>query len=178
LDNCENLTTIIVGDTNECLKEKLDKLKNIIIIHKNTSIFTTYNDDIEKITTDKEFLISLLKYLQIKFNKSVPFKCLIRKINKYNRKYMKLPTPEYLKNIRNEQDIISMEELKNIPKKRIVLIEEINGKYNGFDVINLRKLLFASEKEKYINPLTTNKISENDMDKILNANVKCINYFY
>ena len=91
---------------------------------------------------------------------------------------MKLPTPEYLKNIRNEQDIISMEELKNIPKKRIVLIEEINGKYNGFDVINLRKLLFASEKEKYINPLTTNKISENDMDKILNANVKCINYFY
>ena len=178
LSGCSNLTTAIVDNPTEYLKKRLEQLKNITIINKSDScIFTTYNDDIEKITTDKDFVVNLLKYLQIIFNKSIPFKYLIKKINKYNSKYRKLPTLEYLKNVRNEQDIVSMEELKDIPKKRIILIEEMNGTYNGFDVVNLRKLLFVDKKEKYMNPLTTNKISDDDMKKILNVDIRCINYF-
>ena len=166
LCGCSNSTTVIVDNPNEYLQKILEQLNNITIINKSDSgIFTTYNNDIEKITTDKDFLASLLKYLQIKFNKLIPFKYLIKKINKYNSKYRKLPTLEFLQNVRNEQYIVSMEELKEIPKKRIILIEEINGTYNGFDIVNLRKMLFADKKEKYINQLTTNKISDDDMKK-------------
>ena len=155
----------------------LGNMQNITIINKfNSYIFTTYDKDIEKMD-DKKFIMRLLKYLKIGFNRTIPLKYLIRKIYRYNNKYHKLATTKDLTNIRNEQDIFSMEELKDVPKKRLILIEKIVDTYNGFDVIQLRKFLFDDKKEKYINPLTTNKISEEDMDKILKADIKCIKYF-
>jgi hypothetical protein len=172
---------------NEYLKKILGNMENITIIDRyNSNIFTTYGNDIEKINADKKFVIDLLKYLKIKFNKTIPLKYLKKKIHKYNNRYNKLPTMKELENVRNEndifsgeelKDIFSGEELKDIPKERLVFIEKIDDTYNGFDVMHLRKYLFENKKEIYINPLTTNKISEYDMNKILKIDIRSINYF-
>jgi len=156
---------------------KLTSSRIININYRESYVFATYNNDIKKITTDRCFLISLLKYLQIKINGSDSFEDLITIINNYNLKYRILPTSEFLKNVRNEQDIITLEYLKDIPEKRIVLIEKRNGKHDGFDVINLRNWLSTDKKEKRVNPLTTNEINNDDMKKINGVNVNCINYF-
>jgi len=59
----------------------------------------------------------------------------------------------------------------------LVFIEEINATYNVFDVMALRKYLFDKKKNEYMNQLTTNKICESDMSKVLNVNVRQLNYF-
>ena len=41
----------------------------------------------------------------------------------------------------------------------------------------LRKYLFDKKKNEYMNQLTTNKICESDMSKVLNVNVRQLNYF-
>ena len=84
---------------------------------------------------------------------------------------------EELKKCRNDKDPITHEDLKNIPEQRLVLINEHNGMFDCFDVVILRKFLFDAEKEKYLNPLTMSKINEYDVNKILNINIACINYF-
>jgi len=139
--------------------------------------FTTFHNDIEKILTDKGFVLSLLKYLRINFKRIDSFVNLRKIIIEHNDEYQILPTPEYLKNVRNTQDPFLGKDLKDIPEKRIVLVEEIDGTYNGFDVMALRKYLFDKKKNEYINPLTTNKICEHDMMKLLYANVRQLNYF-
>ena len=84
---------------------------------------------------------------------------------------------EELKKCRNDKDPITYEDLKDIPEKRLVLINEHNDMYDCFDVVTLRKFLFEKKREEYLNPLTMLKISDIDLGKILSVNIRCINYF-
>jgi len=78
---------------------------------------------------------------------------------------------------RNDSDIFTMDKIEDIPYGRLIFIEEINGEYNAFDIIKLRKHLFTNNIDGYKNPLTTNEILSNDLNKILNTNVRQIKYF-
>jgi hypothetical protein len=46
-----------------------------------------------------------------------------------------------------------------------------------FEIINFRKYLFNNKKEIYINPYTTLRISEDDLKKILNVDIKKLKFF-
>ena len=86
-------------------------------------------------------------------------------------------TEKELKKCRCDKDPITYEDLKNIPEQILVLINEHNGMYDCFDVVTLRKFLFDNKNDKYFNPLTMVEIDDVDMKKILNVNIRHINYF-
>ncbi len=70
-----------------------------------------------------------------------------------------------------------MEYLKNIAKIRLIMLNEINGKYYCFDVIALRNFIFQKKNDKYKNPYTNTEFSRADIDKILNVDIRKIKYF-
>jgi len=178
LSDCSKLTTIIINDeVNEQLIKKINKLKNVKFVHKNSNCFSNYHDDLEKIRNNKKFAQKLLKYLAIPFNKKRSHNQLLKKLKLTNKQHHKKMPMNKLPVCRNEYDIFTFEEIKNIPLKKLVFIEKINDTYNAFDVVQLRKHIFDTNKNKYNNPLTTNKICEDDLEKILKVNMRQINYF-
>ena len=102
---------------------------------------------------------------------------MIKKLAYYKKKYNSLPKKEELAKCRNEEDIFTGIEIKYIPREKLVLINELNCRYDCFDVIQLRKYLFVPRTGKYLNPYTRTEINENDINKILGANIKLIYYF-
>lgn len=175
LSECDMLSTIILNQNNDLLYNAIKKLSNVEII-LGKYFFVTYQNDQIKFVNNKQFVVQLMKYLEIKFNKHIPNRYLIKKLNKYCGKYNR-QSKTIANKCKNQYDIFSMEDLCDIPKRKIILIEKNNETYCGFDVILLRKYLFENKKEKYINPLTTNEICDNDIDKILKTNVKRLEYF-
>ena len=162
---------------NECFEKVINNFINngMNVTHKDNVQFTKFQNDLQKIKTDEEFCKKLLNYLGLQ--KKGSHKILINQLRYNYKQYNKKKTLHKLPKSRNDQDIFTMEDIKNIPFKRLVFIEEINTTYNAFDVIALRKYLFDKKKNEYINPLTTNKICKSDMSKILNVNVRQLNYF-
>ena len=73
---------------------------------------------------------------------------------------------------KNDYDIFTGVEIKEVPKKKLIVIDNYY-----FDVIPLRKYFFRKENNNYNNPYTTLKIKQEDLDKILKADIKKINYF-
>jgi len=174
LNECYGLVTIIINnETSELLRYKIENFVNINIINNDIQ-FTNFNNDMEKITTDKEFCKKLIKYLGLQ--KSGSHKSVIKQLTYLSKQYKKNGSNK-LQKYRNEQDLFSGEEICDIPEKRLVCVENINGTYNVFDVVLLRKYLFDKKKNEYRNPLTTNKICDDDLNKILNVNVRQLNYF-
>ena len=102
---------------------------------------------------------------------------MIKKLWYIWKKYNSLLEKKELKKCRNEEDVFTGIEIKCIPREKLVLINELNCKYDCFDVIQLRKYLFVPRTEKYLNPYTRTEINENDINKILGANIKLIYYF-
>ena len=178
LSGCSNLESIIINnEMNECFKNMIDYFINngINVIYKDNVQFTKFQNDLQKIKTDKEFCKNLLNYLGLQ--KKGSHKILINQL-RYDHKQCNKKRPlNKLPKSRNDQDIFTMEDIKNIPFKGLIFIEEINGAYNAFDVMALRKYLFDKNQKEHINPLTTNKICESDMVNILNVNVRQLNYF-
>lgn len=84
---------------------------------------------------------------------------------------------EELKQCINNECLFTMDEIKDMPKKKLVMISKTNDKYYCFDVTLLKKLLFIPNNDEYLNPYTRQKISPEDLNKILNADIKMINYF-
>ena len=166
LNSCTGLTTIIIESENEHLLKILKYIPDVTILLNKDKDFKSFKQDIERMKNDKKFTKNVLTYLDIKHNKKLSNKKLIKKVNILNEQYNKLLDNETLAKCRNDIDPISLEELKNIPMKRIVLIDEINDTYNGFDILLLREHLFGNKKEKYMNPLTTNILSDQDIKKL------------
>jgi hypothetical protein len=170
LSDCTKLRTVIAAN-NECFLRALNDIPGVevhVCIHVKS-----FKEDIGRMHNDKQFLREVLRYLKIRYRKTSK-KYLIKEIYSYNKKYNRLPDEKTLGLCRNDIDPISLEELKTIPAERLVLIEEINGTYNGFDVVPLKYL--CSEKG-YINPLTTNRMFEGDVNKILRVDMRKIKYF-
>ena len=119
----------------------------------------------------------LLKYLNIKFHKKTSHNVLIKKLLYIWKKYNSLLEKKELEKCRNEEDIFTGIEIKHIPREKLVLINEMNCKYDCFDVIQLRKYLFVPKTKIYLNPFTRTEINENDVNKILNVDIKLIYYF-
>lgn len=69
-------------------------------------------------------------------------------------------------------DPFTMEDIKDIPKKKLISIDNYY-----FDVTALREYLFRRENIKYCNPFTTLELKNNDLDKILNVDSRKIYYF-
>ena len=178
LYGCANLTTIIINDKlNEQLNDKINNLKNVAIVYKNSNYFSNYHDDLEKLKNDKKIAQNLFEYLTIPFNKKRSHKQLLKRLKLTNKQHHKKMPINKLPVCRNEHDIFTFEEITNIPLKKLVFIEKINDTYNAFDVVQLRKHIFDKKKNEYNNPLTTNKIREEDLEKILKVNMRQINYF-
>jgi hypothetical protein len=53
-----------------------------------------------------------------------------------------------------------MEDLKNIKKIKLIMLNEINGKYYCFDVIALKKFIFQKHNNEYKNPYTNTEFSK------------------
>ena len=181
LSGCSNLTTIIINDElneqlNEQLNNEINKSKSTIV-HKNSNYFNNYHNDLEKLKNDKKFAQELFKYLTIPFNKKRSHEQLLKQLKLTNKHHHKKMPINKLPICRNEYDIFTFEEIKNIPLKKLVFIEKINDTYNAFDVMQLRKHIFDKKKNEYNNPLTTNKICEEDLEKILKVNTRQIIYF-
>ncbi len=77
----------------------------------------------------------------------------------------------------NIDELFTMEELKNIPKGKLIFVNKANGKYYCFDVIALRNFIFQKQNDKYKNPYTNAEFSQEDIDKILNVDIWKIKYF-
>jgi len=152
-------------------------MQNITIINKNGNIFKTYTEDIKNIKNSKQFVKELFKYLNVGVSKKKTHKKLVKYLKYLNNRYTKRITEEELQKCRNNKDPITYEDLKDIPEQRLVLINEHNDMYDCFDVVTLRKYLFDNKKDKYFNPLTMSEIDDVDMKKILNVNIRHINYF-
>jgi len=177
LNECRHINLILINMSIEFFKNKIPEYLQNSVKCKNDVPFTMYLDDIDKINNNKQFCRLLLKWLGAKYKNYSTHKSLINKLKNLNTLNTKCMQPSELQNIRNTVEIFSMEEIQNIPYARLVLIEELNGTYDAFDVIELRKYLFGEKKNEYKNPLTTNKISEFDMNKILKVNIRELNYF-
>ena len=84
---------------------------------------------------------------------------------------------EELKLCRNTECLFTMDSLTEIPKEKLILINKKNELYDCFDVLPLRNFLFQKQNNKYLNPYTRSEISKEDINKILNVNIKKIKYF-
>jgi hypothetical protein len=182
LYGCFRLNYMIVNNNNNdkvnCIMKKIKEYNpNMELIIKYTLIFKTLNEDIEFILKDKNFTKELMNYLEIKFQKKNSHKVLLKKINKIKEEYLKNPSDEYLSLCVNNECIFTMEELKEIPKKKLIQLNEQNGKYYCFDILALREYIFKKKNNKYINPYTTIKFTAGDIDKILKTDIKKIKYF-
>jgi hypothetical protein len=120
----------------------------------------------------------LLSWLNIKYidenNHNVLINKLISNKDKYNSK---LSEEEIEEKCMNVDELFTMEELKNIPKGKLIFLNENKGKYHCFDVIALRNFIFQKQNDKYKNPYTNTEFSQEDINKILNIDIRKIKYF-
>jgi hypothetical protein len=176
LSYCKNLTTIIIND-NDAIKEKVKNLGVNIEIKSNCE-FNTYDKDIDKIKSDKQYTKRLLNWLNIKYAKKNSHNILINKIISEKDKYnCKLSEGEINAICINNDELFTMEELKNIQNGKLVFLNGNKGKYYCFNVIALRNFIFQKQNDKYINPYTNTEFSQEDINKILNVDIKKIKYF-
>jgi hypothetical protein len=78
----------------------------------------------------------------------------------------------------NNNELFTMENLKNVPKGRLVFLNENKGKSYCFDVIALKNYMSKKTKnEMHKNPYTNMNFSQEDINKILNIDVGKIKYF-
>jgi G:T-mismatch repair DNA endonuclease (very short patch repair protein) len=168
--------TIII-DSDEIIKSKVENLGLNVEIKSNCE-FNTYDKDIDKIKSDKQYTKRLLSWLNIKYidenNHNVLINKLISNKDKYNSK---LSEEEIKVTCMNIDELFTMEELKNIPKGKLIFLNENKGKYYCFDVIALRNFIFQKQNDKYKNPYTNTEFSQEDIDKILNVDIRKIKYF-
>jgi hypothetical protein len=141
---------------------------------KNNCEFNTYNKDIEKIKSDINFTKRLLDWLNIYYTEEDNHNILIQKLEKYTDK---ITESEIEEKCINKEELFTMEDLKNIAKIKLVMLNEINGKYYCFDVIALRNFIFQKQNDKFKNPYTNTDFSQADIDKILNVDITKIKYF-
>ena len=102
---------------------------------------------------------------------------LIKKINKEKEKYNATLSKDELEMCINSEELFTMEEIKNIQKRRLIKIVQTNNKYFCFDAILLIKFIFKKNNLIYKNPYTNISFTEHDINIILNVNVKKIKYF-
>jgi hypothetical protein len=72
----------------------------------------------------------------------------------------------------HETELFTGEDIELIPREYLISIDNYY-----FEIINFRKYLFDNKKEIYINPYTTLRISDKDLHKILNVNIKKLEFF-
>jgi hypothetical protein len=120
----------------------------------------------------------LLSWLNIKYIDENNHNILINKLTSERDKYnSKLSEEEIKASCMNIDELFTMEELKNIPKGKLIFVNKANGKYYCFDVIALRNFIFQKQNDKYKNPYTNAEFSQEDIDKILNVDIWKIKYF-
>ncbi len=178
LSHASDLAAIIIDtDTNEIIKSKVENLGLNIEI-KSDCEFNTYNKDVDKIKSDEQYTKRLLSWLNIKYIDENNHNILINKLTSERDKYTsKLSEEEIKETCINNEELFTMEELKNISKGELIFLNKVNGKYYCFDVIALRNFIFQKQNNKYINPYTNTKFSQEDVDKILNVDIRKIKYF-
>jgi hypothetical protein len=178
LGGCKRLTYVIVNEENEYLINKIKETNpNIEIKTKNTIIFRNYEEDKDKIRTDRNFAEELMEYLEIEHKEENSHENLQETLRKIKEEYDMKMNDEDLNICINNECIFTMEELKNVPKKKLIMIDEHNGKYYCFDVITLRNFIFQKQNNKYENPYTRSELKKEDIDKILKVDIKKIKYF-
>jgi hypothetical protein len=181
LYGCSGLNYIIINYNNIHIIENIEKIKqynpNIEIKMINTLKFKNFNDDMEIILKNKIFVKELMNYLEIKFHKKNSHKVLLKKIYKIKEEYTVKPSENYLKFCLNTECIFTLDELKEIPIKKLIQLSRYKDKYYCFDVLYLKEYIFKKESDKYINPYTKIKFTEEDIDKILKVDLKKIKYF-
>ena len=95
----------------------------------------------------------------------------------YRRYSNKKLSEEELNLCRNKECLFTFEPIENIPKEKLIMINEYNGLYDCFDLLSIRQLLFQQKNNVYLNPYTRTEINKEDINKILNINIKRIKYF-
>lgn len=182
--NNKNLKTIFVDDSSDKFIELLKFELKPAMLHSKIDVvidgfyLCKYENDIEKINNNESYCKKLLNFLDVHIDNSCDHASLINKIDEIHNQYNILVSDEIVNSCRNETEMFTGIDLKDLPIKKIVLIENINDTYNGFDIVALRKYLFVCKKDDIcVNPFTMNVLCEDDMHKILNVNVNMINYF-
>lgn len=174
--NCKNIIDYIniFNDIDNNINNKMEidnEYDNIDlfkknIISKNTSFYKVY------------FIRQMIKYHNLPIN-SKQSKCLL--VNEIYNYYIKLHNQEAhidkiikiqslmrmkliinIKNCKNEEEIMSLESLYNIPLLYFIRIMDNNGYYYGFDIRSIIEIIKNDGK----NPYTLNKINENELNKI------------
>jgi hypothetical protein len=178
LYDCPGLTSIICLDNDNLITDIIKQnYPNVEIKIKDAVAFKTWNEDKEKILKEKIFVKDLMKHLGIKFSKKNSHNYLIKILDKIKEKYNTKPLEKDLEKCINKDCIFTLEELENIPKAKLLMLNKHNSLYYCFDVLKLREYIFKKENNKYINPYTRTEFSSEDIDKILNVDIKKIMYF-
>jgi hypothetical protein len=182
LSECKRLATIIVNEENDYLINNIEKnILNVEIKTQITGKFKNYEEDKDKIKTNKDFAKELIDYLKIEHEKENSHELLQETLKKIKEEYEIKMNEEDLNKCINNECLFTMEELINIQKKKMIMLDEYNGKYYCFDVVALRNFIFQKQKQKlnnkYINPYTEREFKKEDIDKILKVDIKKIKYF-
>lgn len=166
LERCYKIDSVIFGpNIRHILKNELEKMKFKIIFTDDFKLSDYRHLLFEEIT--KKQIRVILKFLDMKFLKKDSKKKLISKLKREKKKYEEKYNENDLLECKNEYDLFTAEKIIDIPKKKLI---EIENYY--FDGIGLKKYLFKFKKANYSNPFTTNEIKDEDIDKILKMNVK------
>lgn len=181
LIHCSGLKIIFVND-NVLLKKHVMNVQlnsDIVIKTKYHEDFGVYDWDVEKIQRNKQFTKKLLTWLGM--NNDGKHQVLVKRLkdekNKFNEKYTQ---KEIKSKCVNHEDVFSLENLWNIPKGRLVMLDGFDKKSFCFDIIALQNFIFQQEnleKFEFKNPYTNEHLSPKDIDVILSANISKINYF-
>lgn len=171
---CENLAEIFTDDgtkiNSEIVKTRFYKLI------KNFE-FTNYNNDIEKINSDKLFTKSLFFWLDIDY-KNENHEQLIEILAEMKKKYnSKMTDEEIKKTCVNFDDLFTLDNLHNIPKGQLIFLNGIDEKYYCFDAFGLKQLISTFKSNDCKNPYTGVNFSQIDMNKISKIDIKKIKYF-
>jgi len=171
---CSKLTTIICD--NDIIIQKIKDL-NIEIKSKSDFIFSTYEKDIGKIKSNKQYAKQVLDWLDIHYHKRNSHSILIKKIEEEKSEYNKKMSEEEINECLNKEEIFSMEPLENIPKNKLIKVSKVNDKYYCFDIVALRNFIFKKQNDEYKNPYTNKEFTNEDINNILKADIKKIRYF-
>jgi hypothetical protein len=164
--------------SNEIIKSKIEGF-GFDIKNKFNYTFSTYEKDIDKINSDEQYTKELLKFLNIHYADETCHNNLIKIIEEEKDKYNdKLTEEEIEEKCINKDELFTMEELKNIPKSKLILLSEIKGKYYCFDTIALKQFIFEKQNNTYKNPYTNTEFSQEDINKILKVDIRKIRYFF
>ena len=177
LFECLGLTKIYIQKNNEEIFKNVIK-SNIEIEIKgsnNNIIIRSFKED-KKRLKNKNYLLKVEEHLELNRTKNRA-KNIRYQVKELNNKYnLKLKEDE-LELCLNDCDPITMEEIKDIPKEKLVLIDKVGEKYYCFDVLILRQYLFKKGNNVYKNPYINKEFKKEDLDKILNVNINIIKYF-